>query len=59
MIDDERKPVEAEATGALSRITDEAVRGALKLPKAVYELGLELNSRIPHNPEFVRFAMSC
>ena len=60
MIDDERKPVEAEATGALSRITDEAVRGALKLPKAgrVYDLGLELNSRIPHNPEFVRFAMS-
>ena len=24
----------------------------------VYDLGLELNSRIPHNPEFVRFAMS-
>ena len=60
MIDSEWKPVDAEASGALSRITDETVRGALKLPKAgqVYDLGLELNSRIPHNAEFVRFAMA-
>jgi kynurenine formamidase len=36
------------------------VRNALGLAKSgqVYDLGLELNSRIPHNPEFVRFAMS-
>ena len=60
MIGSEQKPYRAEAIGALSRITDEAVRSALGLPKAgrVYDLGLELNSRIPHNPEFVRFAMS-
>jgi len=56
----ERKPATAEGIGALSRIDDEAIQGALGLPKAgrVYDLGLELNSHIPHNPEFVRFAMS-
>lgn len=50
----------AEEIGALSRINEAVVRGALSLPKAgkVYDLGLELNSNIPHNPEFVRFAMS-
>lgn len=60
MIGIEQKPSRAEAIGALSRISDEVVRGALGLPRAgrVYDLGLELNSRIPHNPEFVRFAMS-
>jgi kynurenine formamidase len=60
MIGSEQKPSRAEAIGALSRISDEVVRGALGLPRAgrVYDLGLELNSRIPHNPEFVRFAMS-
>jgi kynurenine formamidase len=49
-----------EAIGALSRITDGVVRSALGVPKTgrVYDLGLELNSRIPHNSEFVRFAMS-
>jgi hypothetical protein len=56
----ERKPASAESIGALSRINDGTVRSALGLAKAgrVYDLGLELNSRIPHNPEFVRFAMS-
>jgi kynurenine formamidase len=56
----ERKSPTAEAIGALSRIRSETVRNALGLPKSgqVYDLGLELNSRIPHNPEFVRFAMS-
>ena len=50
----------AAAIGALSRIDDGIRRGALELPRAgkVYDLGLELNSSIPHNPEFVRFAMS-
>jgi kynurenine formamidase len=50
----------AAAIGALSRINDGIRRGALGLPKAakVYDLGLELNSSIPHNSEFVRFAMS-
>lgn len=57
---DERNPAGADAVGALSRIDAATVRSALGLPKAgrVYDLGLELNSRIPHNPEFVRFAMS-
>jgi kynurenine formamidase len=56
----ERKVGAAETIGALSRINSETVRSALGLPRAgqVYDLGLELNSRIPHNPEFVRFAMS-
>jgi kynurenine formamidase len=50
----------AAAIGALSRIDDGIRRGALSVAKAgkVYDLGLELNSSIPHNPEFVRFAMS-
>ena len=60
MISGEQKPATAEAIGALSRIDNEAVRNALGLAKSghVYDLGLQLNSRIPHNPEFVRFAMS-
>ena len=60
MIGGEQKPAAAEAIGALSRINNEAVRNALGLARSgqVYDLGLELNSRIPHNPEFVRFAMS-
>ena len=60
MSSSERKPTSAEAIGALSRINDKTLRGALGLVKAgrVYDLGLELNSRIPHNPEFVCFAMS-
>jgi len=49
-----------EAIGALSRIGDRDLRDALALPRQgkVFDLGLELNSRIPHNPEFVRFAMA-
>src|ERR1700722_10286325 len=60
MSDDERKPPSTEAVGALSRISDGTVRSAIGLAKTgrIYDLGLELNSRIPHNPEFVRFAMS-
>jgi kynurenine formamidase len=59
MIGGEQKPATAETIGALSRINNEALRNALGLAKSgqVYDLGLELNSRIPHNPEFVRFAM--
>jgi hypothetical protein len=60
MSDDEPKPSNTEAVGALSRISDGTVRSALGLAKTgrIYDLGLELNSGIPHNPEFVRFAMS-
>ena len=60
MSDEEPKPSNTEAIGALSRISDGAVQTALGLAKTgrVYDLGLELNSAIPHNPEFVRFAMS-
>jgi kynurenine formamidase len=62
MSGNERKPAPGreQNIGALSRINNETVRASLGLPKAgqVYDLGLELNSRIPHNPEFVRFAMS-
>jgi kynurenine formamidase len=49
-----------KAIGAVSRIEESNVLSALALAKAgrIYDLGLELNSRIPHNPEFVRFAMS-
>ena len=49
-----------EAIGALSRISDDVVRNALTIPRQgrVFDLGLELNSGIPHNPEFVRFAMA-
>jgi kynurenine formamidase len=60
MGNDVRTPPGADAIGALSRISDATVRSALGLAKTgrTYDLGLELNSRIPHNPEFVRFAMS-
>ena len=46
--------------GALSRIDDTGVRTALALAKAgrIYDLGLEAQCALPHNPEFVRFAMS-
>ena len=46
--------------GALARIDAKALRDALRLPAAgrVWDLGLELNSRIPHNAAFVRFAMA-
>jgi kynurenine formamidase len=61
MSDEQKSASEtAAAIGALSRIDDGIRRGALSVAKAgkVYDLGLELNSSIPHNPEFVRFAMS-
>jgi kynurenine formamidase len=51
---------DAEAIGALSRIDSRIVQNALGIPKngRVFDLGLELNARIPHNPEFVRFALA-
>ena len=50
----------AEAIGALSRIDNRVVQKALGIAKSgrVFDLGLELNARIPHNPEFVRFALA-
>lgn len=55
-----RSGVSRQAIGALSRIDDNIVRKALTIPGEgkVFDLGLELNSGIPHNPEFVRFAMA-
>jgi kynurenine formamidase len=49
-----------DAIGALSRMNDITVRSALSLAASgrIFDLGLELNASIPHNPEFVRFAMS-
>jgi kynurenine formamidase len=49
-----------EAIGALSRIGEHSVQAALAIPRRgrVFDLGLEFNSLIPHNPEFVRFAMA-
>jgi kynurenine formamidase len=46
--------------GALSRIDDAAVRAALAIARRgqVFDLGLELNTRIPHNPDFVRFSLA-
>ena len=55
-----RTAADAEAIGALSRIDSRVVQNALGIPKngRVFDLGLELNARIPHNPEFVRFALA-
>jgi kynurenine formamidase len=46
--------------GALSRIDNAAVRAALAIARRgqVFDLGLELNTRIPHNPDFVRFSLA-
>jgi kynurenine formamidase len=46
--------------GALSRIDNAAVRAALGIARRgqVFDLGLELNTRIPHNPDFVRFSLA-
>jgi kynurenine formamidase len=51
---------DAAAIGALSRIDNRAVQDALGIPKngRVFDLGLELNAQIPHNSEFVRFALA-
>jgi len=48
------------AVSALSRIDSAALLAALALPRQgrVYDLGLELNEAIPHNPEFTRFALT-
>ena len=48
------------AVSALSRIDAKAVRAALAVATAglVWDLGLELNSRIPHNAAFVRFTLA-
>lgn len=56
----ERPSRTRDAIGALSRIDDGTVKGAIGLARSgrVFDLGLEINSRIPHNPEFVRFAMA-
>ena len=46
--------------GTLARIDAETLRGALRLPAdgRVWDLGLELNAKIPHNSGFVRFSMA-
>jgi len=46
--------------GALRRITTPAVLAALALARRgrVYDLGVEINERIPHNPDFVRFSLA-
>jgi kynurenine formamidase len=50
----------AIAASALSRISAQTVRSALGVPQGghVWDLGLELNSRIPHNAAFVRFTLA-
>jgi kynurenine formamidase len=52
--------VEKPPFGALSRMDNGTVRAALDIPQRgqVFDLGLELNTRIPHNPEFVRFTFA-
>ncbi len=49
-----------EAVGALSRIDENTVRSAMALARSgrIFDLGLQINAKIPHNPEFVRFAMA-
>lgn len=46
--------------GALARIGERERQAALQLARRgrVYDLGLELNSAIPHNPDFVRFSLA-
>jgi kynurenine formamidase len=46
--------------GALARIGAQTVRTALQLPRRghVYDLGLEINDRIPHNPGFAHFSLA-
>lgn len=53
-------PADKAAAGALARIDSAALRAALGLATQgrVYDLGLELNEHIPHNPEFTRFALA-
>lgn len=48
------------AIGALSMIGQDTVRSALGLARTgeVFDLGLEISSRIPHNANFVRFSMA-
>lgn len=48
------------AIGALSMIGQDAVRSALSLARTgeVFDLGLEISARIPHNANFVRFSMA-
>ncbi|HWA80989.1 MAG TPA: cyclase family protein [Acetobacteraceae bacterium] len=48
------------ASGAISRITADAVRKAAALAGEgrVYDLGLEINERMPQNPDFVRFSLA-
>jgi len=49
-----------ELIGAVGRITTPALLAALALVTEgrVYDLGLEINDRIPHNPDFVRFSLA-
>lgn len=46
--------------GAVGRISQSCIRAALALARRgrVYDLGLEINDRIPHNPNFVRFSLA-
>lgn len=48
------------ANGAITRITADAVRKAAALAGLghVYDLGLEINERMPHNPDFARFSLA-
>lgn len=48
------------AIGALSMIGQDTVRSALGLAATgeVFDLGLEISARIPHNSNFVRFSMA-
>jgi kynurenine formamidase len=60
MADIKAATAEKPPFGALSRIDNGTVRTALGIPRRgqVFDLSLELNTRIPHNPEFVRFALA-
>jgi kynurenine formamidase len=50
----------ASEIGALARIGEGERQAALRLARRgrVYDLGLELNSAIPHNSDFVRFSLA-
>lgn len=50
----------ADAIGALSRIEPQTVKSALGLAATgeIFDLGLPIDSTIPHNPDFVRFSMA-
>jgi kynurenine formamidase len=58
--DARQPPRDPKEVGALARMSADTVVAAIALARTgrVFDLGLEINNRIPHNPDFVRFTMA-